>query len=261
MKRFLFLSFIALASQTTVYAEQALNQQQIQAVLDHQDRPAEDSKRDSARQPAKVLAFTNVAEGDQVLDLFAGGGWYTELFSKAVGQSGKVYAQNDQVIWRFAEKGITQRTKNNRLNNVIRFDNMPIVDMNIPDESLDIVFVALNYHDLFFTDTTQDGKKVQLRDDIVDYKAALATIKKALKKEGVFIIIDHLATSGSGYQAANTLHRIDPNIVKFQLNEAGFSLIEEAHYLRNPEDDLTKNVFAPETRGKTDRFIYKFSKK
>lgn len=261
MKRFLLISFITLASQTTVYAEQTLNQQQIQALLDHQDRPAQDSKRDQARQPAKVLAFTNIAEGDQVLDLFAGGGWYTELFSKAVGQSGKVYAQNDQVIWRFAEQGITQRTKNNRLINVIRFDNMPIVDMTIPDGSLDIVFVALNYHDLFFTDTTQDGKKVQLRDEIVDYKAALATIKKALKDEGIFVIIDHSANHGSGYQAANTLHRIDPNIVKFQLNEAGFKLIEEAHYLRNPEDDLTKNVFAPETRGKTDRFIYKFSKK
>jgi predicted methyltransferase len=202
-----------------------------------------------------------MAAGDHVLDLFAGGGWYTELLAKSVGDAGKVYAQNDQVIWRFAEKGITERSKNNRLSNVVRFDNMSIVDMTIPDESLDIAFIALNYHDMFFTHTTQDGKKVQLRDDIVDYKAALATIKKALKADGTFIIIDHNATQGSGYDIANTLHRIDPNIVKFQLEEAGFILIKEAHYLRNPTDDLNKNVFAPETRGKTDRFIYKFAKK
>jgi predicted methyltransferase len=260
MKPLLFLSFIVLTLQTPVYAEQALTDQQIQALLLNQDRPVEDNKRDQARRPAKILAFTNITAGDHVLDLFAGGGWYTELLSKAVGQSGKVYAQNDEVIWRFAEKGITERTKNNRLKNVTRFDNMPIVDMTIPDSSLDIAFIALNYHDLFFTHTTQDGKKVQLRDDIVDYKAALATIKKALKEDGVFIIIDHFATQGSGYQAANTLHRIDPNIVKFQLAEAGFVLIEEAHYLRNPNDDLNKNVFAPNTRGKTDRFIYKFAK-
>jgi predicted methyltransferase len=125
MKPLLLLSFMALASHGLAFAESALTQQQIQAVLAHQDRPAEDNKRDQARQPAKILAFTDVSLGNQVLDLFAGGGWYTELFSKAVGDSDNVYAQNDQVIWRFAEKGITERTKNNRLNNVTRFDNMP----------------------------------------------------------------------------------------------------------------------------------------
>jgi predicted methyltransferase len=137
---------------------------------------------------------------------------------------------------------------------------MPIVEMSIPDNSLDIAFVALNYHDLFFTHTTQDGKKVNLRDDIVDYKSALATIKTALKDDGVFIIIDHVAREGSGYDIANTLHRIDPNIVKFQLQEAGFKLIEEAFYLHNPQDDLDQSVFTPKIRGNTDRFIYKLAK-
>ena len=261
MKHLLLLSCITLAIHAPVFAEPALTQQQIQAILTHQDRPAEDNKRDSARQPAKVLAFSGIAAGDHVLDLFAGGGWYTELLAKSVGDSGKVYAQNDHVIWRFAEKGITERTKNNRLSNVFRFDNMSIVDMTIPDKSIDIAFIALNYHDLFFTHSTQDGKKVQLRDKIVDYKAALATINRALKEHGVFIIIDHVAKGGSGYNIANTLHRIDPNIVKFQLHEAGFKLIEEAYYLHNPQDDLDQSVFSPEIRGNTDRFIYKFAKK
>lgn len=260
MKRLFLLSFIALASHSVAFAAPALTQNQIEVVLLHQDRPAEDNKRDKARQPTKVLAFSDIAEGDHVLDLFAGGGWYTELFAKSVGETGKVYAQNDHVIWRFAEKDMIERTKNNRLSNVVRFDNMPIVDMTIPDESIDIAFIALNYHDLFFTHTTQEGKRVQLRDDIVDYKAALTTIKKALKKDGVFIIIDHSAKSGSGYDIANTLHRIDPNIVKFQLQEAGFRLIEEAYYLRNSNDDLSKNVFSPDVRARTDRFIFKFSK-
>jgi predicted methyltransferase len=261
MKRLLLLSFIALTNHAPVFAKQALTQTQIQAVLAHPDRPAADNKRDQARLPANILAFSDVAAGDHVLDLFAGGGWYTELFAKSVGDAGKVYAQNDQVIWRFAEKGITERTQDNRLSNVARFDNMSIMDMTIPDESIDIAFIALNYHDLFFTHNIQDGKKVQLRDAIVDYKSALATIKEALKEDGIFTIIDHVAMSGSGYDIANTLHRIDPNIVKFQLEEAGFVLIEEAFYLRNPNDDLSKTVFAPETRGSTDRFIYKFTKK
>lgn len=261
MKRLLLVPLLMAASQMPAFAGSLLDHNDINAVLNHQDRPTKDRERDESRQPEKILAFANIAKGDHVLDLFAGGGWYTELFAKAVGKSGKVYAQNDEVIWRFAEKPINERTKNNRLANVVRIDNKAIVDMNIADGSLDVAFTALNYHDLFFTHTTRDGKTVQLRDDIVDYKAALAVIKKALKDDGVFIIIDHNAKLGSGYEAANTLHRIDPNIVKFQLAEAGFMLAEEANYLRNPKDDLSKNVFSADIRGNTDRFIYKFVKK
>lgn len=261
MKRLSLFLLLTAVSGFSVADEPVLSTTQIQSILTHPDRPKDDSKRDEARQPAKILAFAGVSAGDNILDLFAGGGWYTELFSKAVGESGKVYAQNDQVIWQFAKKRMEQRTKDNRLTNVKRLDNVSTVDMDVPDNSLDLVFTALNYHDLFFTDTVRDGKKVQLRDGIVDYKAALANIKSALKDDGIFIIIDHLAQAGSGYEAANTLHRIDPNIVKFQLNEAGFELIEEAFYLRNANDDLSKNVFAPDTRGNTDRFIYKFAKK
>lgn len=238
----------------------SLTQEQLHALLSAQNRPKDDASRDATRRPAKVMAFSEIAPGDHVLDLFAGEGWYSELFSTAVGVKGKVYAQNDAVIWRFAEKGLTERTKNNRLPNVVRFDNQSIVDMQIADNSLDLVFTALNYHDLFFTQTVQNGEKVQLRDDIVDYKAALARIKLAMKEDGLFVIIDHVAHPGSGYEAANNLHRIDPAIVQFQMDEAGFKLVEEAFYLRNSADDLSKLVFDPAVRGKTDRFIYKYVK-
>lgn len=99
-----------------------------------------------------------------------------------------------------------------------------------------------------------------LRDTIVDYKAALNKIKDAMKEDAVFVIIDHAATPGSGYVAANNLHRIDPAVVKFQMQEAGFKLIEEAFYLRNPNDDLNTLVFDSSVRGTTDRFVYKFTK-
>lgn len=241
-------------------SEQPLSTQQIASLLSHKERPPQDQKRDPARLPDRVLAFSRITKNQHILDIFAGGGWYTELFSHAVGENGKVYAQNDEVIWRFAEKPINERTKDNRLSNVVRFDNMPIVDIDIPDASLDIVFTALNYHDLFFTEFTQDGKVNKVREKIVDYKAALARIKRAMKDEGTFVIIDHAAEPGSGYQAANVEHRIDPDIVEFQMREAGFELVEEAYFLRNPQDDLSTNVFEAAIRGKTDRFVYKFQK-
>jgi predicted methyltransferase len=96
-------------------------------------------------------------------------------------------------------------------------------------------------------------------DSFVCYLSNLLS-PKALKVDGIFIIIDHVAKSGFGYDIANTLHRIDPNIVKFQLEKAGFTLIEETFYHCNITDDLDKSVFAPDTRGRTNRFIYKFAK-
>ena len=254
-------SLLASALTSVTSFAEPLSLSALENVLGAESRPAADSKRDAARKPAQIMKFAEVSEGDHILDLFAGGGWYTELFSIAVGSEGKVYAQNDEVIWRFAEKRINERTKNNRLANVERFDQIAIADVNVPDNSVDLVFTALNYHDLFFTHTVRDGKKVVLRPNgAVDHKQALAKLKKVLKDDGVIVIIDHHAEPGSGYEAANTIHRIDANIVKHQLAEAGFTLVEEAFYLTNPNDDLSKNVFAADTRGKTDRFIYKFVK-
>ena len=81
-----------------------------------------------------------------------------------------------------------------------------------------------------------------------------------LKDDGIFVIIDHAGVAGSGYDAPNDVHRIDPDIVKYQMKEAGFTLIEEAFYLRNANDDLSSHVFAKGVRGTTDRFVYKFVK-
>lgn len=241
-------------------ANAPLSQQQIAEVVSASERPQEDSQRDEARKPAQVLSFTGIGKGHVVLDFFAGGGWYTELLSRAVGETGKVYMQNDSVYWQFAQKDIIKRTQDNRLPNVVRLDNVALSEMPIPDNSVDIIFAALGYHDMYFTDTVRDGKVVSFRDEAVDYMPVLSTFKRILKEDGVVVIIDHSAKAGSGFNAANTLHRIDPHIIKHQFESAGFTLREEAFYLRNPEDDLQKSVFAADIRGKTDRFIFKFGK-
>ncbi len=235
-----------------------LTEQQLIEILIHPDRFKQDAMRDPDRLPNKVMTFAGIAKGDKVLDLYAGGGWYSELFSMAVGPKGNVFAQNDHLTWRFGEKEITERTQNNRLPNLIRLDQTAIADIEIPNHSLDMAFMAMNYHDLFFTHRQRNGEMQVLRPEIVDYKTAFTVVQQALKPDGVLIIIDHTAQPGSGYSAANDLHRIDPNIVKHQLTDVGFVLLEEAFYLRNPKDDLNTLVFDPSIRGKTDRFIYKF---
>jgi len=174
------------------FAGERLSQEHLTGLLSSEERSQKDSERDEARKPADIMYFSEVSAGDQVIDLFAGGGWYSELFSMAVGESGKVYAQNDNVIWQFAEKGITERTKDNRLENITRLDKVEIADMPIANNSVDLVFTALNYHDLFFTHSNRGGKITQFREKAVDHKAALAKIKNVLKDDGIFVIVDHV---------------------------------------------------------------------
>ena len=48
--------------------------------------------------------------------------------------------------------------------------------------------------------------------------------------------------------------------MKNELESAGFVFDGDSDVLRNPEDDHSKNVFDPEIRGKTDRFVMRFRK-
>lgn len=232
----------------------------LKSLLEHPKRLAQDKVNDEKRKPAQVMRFSGVAKGHAVLDIYAGGGWYSELFARAVGKQGHVYAHNDSLTWRFGKKEMMHRTSKQDLSNITRFDEVLISQIPLEAQSIDIAFMAINYHDLFFTHRIRNGIQQQMRDGIVDYQQAFSHVKKLLKPDGVLIIIDHDARPGSGYQAANDLHRIDANIVKYQLRTLGFSLLEEAFYLKNSNDDLDKSVFAKGIRWNTSRFILKFGK-
>ena len=56
------------------------------------NRPAADTERDANRKPAETLEFAGLRPGDRVAELLPGSGYFTRLFSKAVGANGRVYA-------------------------------------------------------------------------------------------------------------------------------------------------------------------------
>jgi predicted methyltransferase len=114
-------------------------------------------------------------------------------------------------------------------------------------EPVDMVWTSLNYHDLH---NIPDA----------DVAAVDKTIFNALKPGGVFIVLDHAAEKGSGFRDTSTLHRVDPEAVKKEVESAGFKFEGQSEILRNPNDPHTAPVFEPTIRGKTDQFILKFSK-
>ncbi|MCY4264212.1 MAG: hypothetical protein OXE78_05095 [Gammaproteobacteria bacterium] len=64
------------------------------AALSHPYRPVEEAADDVRRPPLEVLMFAGIETSMSVLELEAGGGWYTEILAHTVGADGMVYMQN-----------------------------------------------------------------------------------------------------------------------------------------------------------------------
>src|SRR5438128_148245 len=62
----------------------------ITAAIADTHRPAADRAQDAARHPADTLALSGVAPGQKVGELLPGEGYFTRLFSNAVGAQGRV---------------------------------------------------------------------------------------------------------------------------------------------------------------------------
>jgi predicted methyltransferase len=193
----------------------------------------------------EVIEFIGIKKGDQVADVAAGR--LTPSLAQAVGPSGKVYAiETAEIAKAHPETLARMKALATRLPNVI-VSEKPI-SAPLPS-GLDAVFIRQNYHDLYnkFMGPT-------------DVPAFNKNVFAALKPGGVYVVLDHSATAGSGISATETLHRIDAARVKSDALAAGFRLDGESSIFVNKADNRTKSVFDPSIRFHTDQFLLRFRK-
>ena len=211
---------------------------------------AADAQVDARRHIAEIVAFAQVKPGDKVLELIPGAGYFTRVFSKVAGPSGHVYA-----VWPkpYDDESHPDSDRMRQLAKQPGFGNIsvaiqPATNLTAP-EPLDVVFTSQNYHDY------PDKFMGRVDPSVLD-----KDVYAALKPGGLFVIVDHVAQAGSGMRDTDTLHRIDPAIVRKQVEAAGFVFDGESDVLRNPADNHTLKVFDEAIRGHTDQFVYRFRK-
>ena len=211
---------------------------------------AADKSNDARRKVAQVMAFAEVKPGLKVVELIPGSGYFTRVFSAIVGSQGHVYT-----VWpnEYAKEDADDVAGSQKLAADPHYANVSVLtqpanQLSAP-EPVDLVFTSQNYHD--YPDKFM-GK--------VDPAVLNKQVFDALKPGGLWVIIDHVAPAGSGMADTDTLHRIDPVIVKKQVEAAGFVFDGESNALRNPADPHTIKVFDKSIRGHTDQFIYRFRK-
>ncbi len=220
--------------------------------LAHPTRSETDRARDAGRRPAAVLEFFGIAPGMQVLDLYSGGGYYSELLSHVVGAAGSVTAHNNAAYLGFARTEIEARYADNRLPNVSRL-TAENNELQLDANRFDAVTMILTYHDIYYVDPDNGWPAI-------DGPDLLAELHRALKPGGIVGLVDHSAPAGAPAETGGTTHRIDAAIVIEQMQAAGFTLEARSDVLRNPQDDLEKSMADPAVRGKTDRFVLRFRK-
>jgi predicted methyltransferase len=200
---------------------------------------------DPAWKVPEVIAFIGVRKGDNVADIV--GGRLTASLARAVGPTGKVYAVETAEVVKVHPQALDmmQSLATQSPNVIVSGD--PVASA-LP-AGLDAVIIRQNYHDLY--------DKFMGPADVPAFNKAVFA---ALKPGGVYVVLDHAATAGSGISATDTLHRIDPARVKADVLAAGFKLDAESSILANASDDHTKNVFDPSVRNHTDQFLYRFKK-
>jgi predicted methyltransferase len=251
-----------------------LSRAQIAAIVASPDRSQADRTNDQRRHPEDLLAFIGAKPGWTALDVSTGGGYTTELLARVVGPTGMVWAQSQPRAGAAAPKPAApengapppvgmpapQRTAADVLAAraaamkaagvpaapiayaALKFDNP--VPPEVADAKLDLVTLMFNYHDFGFLG--------------VDRAQANAAIYKALKPGGFYVIADHAGRARTGITESGTLHRIEESFLRSEVEAAGFRLVAEGDFLRNPNDP--RNLNTPNPPQPKDEFVLKFVK-
>ena len=220
--------------------------------------------RDAARHPAETLAFFGVKPGDTVVELWPGGGWYTEILAPLTQSGGgTLYAA---APW---ERGLNtirkwQEAKPDAYG-AVKLAEFPATGAGpkVPDGSADVVLTFRNVHNWRFGGMDKTAEAFQ-------------QIYAMLKPGGVLGVVDHRLPEAmdsaleekSGYMKRSS-------IVAFA-EAAGFKLAGESEVNANPRDthDYEKGVWSlPPTLtnkdvdrekyvaiGESDRMTLKFVK-
>jgi predicted methyltransferase len=224
------------------------------AAVQHAGRSAEDLKRDESEHPADVLRLSGIKPGMKVADVMAAGGYYSELLSYSVGPKGHVLLLNNTAYDNWSEGGWEKRLAGGRLPNV-EHRTIDLQHIDLPDHSLDALWLMKTYHDFYWVDTDPKGTWPKM-----DAAVVLDQLTRVLKPGGIVLIEDHSAKPGTGSTVASSLHRIDEAYTVRDFEKRGFKLIGKSDLLRKPEDKRELVSYTSPGLGHTDRFLLVFRK-
>ena len=153
----------------------------------------------------EIVAALGLRPGMAVADIGAGTGLFTRMFSPIVGQSGKVYAVDiaDEFVAHIVRLAKDQKQKN-IIGVVCNQDSV-----ELPAESVDLVFICDTYHHFEFPHKT------------------MRTIYEALRPGGQVVLIDFHRIEGVSREWVLGHVRAGQDVFTKEIVDTGFTQVEE----------------------------------
>lgn len=185
--------------------------------------------RDRYRHPFETLLFFGVQPDDTVVEIWPGGGWYTEILAPYLASGGGrlILATLDGQPGGVARLQQAHPTVYGGLTTA----TFPAFDANavrVPDGSADVVLTFRNVH---------NWRMGYRRDDKQDYSAeAFRQIHAMLKPGGVLGVVDHRLPESASDERERTSGYIKTSTVRRLAEQAGFRLAASSEINANPRD-------------------------
>jgi ubiquinone/menaquinone biosynthesis C-methylase UbiE len=135
-----------------------------------------------------------------------GDDFYTIPLARFLGPSGKVYAEDidDKPLYKLKQKLIEGHLEN------VEVEKGLTDDPKLPSDSLDVTLIVNAYHEM------------------PAYEAMLRHIRTALKPNGHLVLMERISNEFESFsrEAQIKVHQLGTNFAKFELEEAGFDVLE-----------------------------------
>jgi predicted methyltransferase len=205
--------------------------------------------RDRNRKPVETLAFFQLSDDMQVLELLPGGGWYTKLLAPVLRENGELY--------------VSIGTNNVQQNLIPQpgFDHVNVLDIGVETESIGPFGTSyvgpfdfgVSDIDLAVTFRNMHGFTPEGRTNMN------AAVFAALKSGGLYGVIDHSRRHMQQIDSESR-RRVDVVQIMKEVLAAGFELVDYSDLHYRPDDELRYEVGRATVTGNTDRFTLLFRK-
>ena len=182
----------------------------------------------AARQRAMaLLAFVGIQPGMEVLDLYSGRGYYTELLTWLVGESGTVVTHDNTPYVDFARQALPASDGLSEAGNIEQLE-ADAGGLKLASGRFDAVLLIMDYRRAYYAE--ENGLWVPLSGDKL-----LGDVFRAMKPGGVLGVIDPFIAPGARAAADRQARRPEPAEIRRRIEAAGF-VFEAATNLAAPAE-------------------------